>query len=61
MLKDCCVIEDNTVLAPDTVVPPFTRYGGNPGVQIDDVPECQQDIMVDFTRSYYQHFVPLKQ
>ncbi|XP_023025099.1 dynactin 5, p25 subunit [Leptinotarsa decemlineata] len=59
-LKDCCVIEDNTVLAPETVVPPFTRYGGSPGTCVGDLPECQADLMVDFTRSYYQHFQPNK-
>ncbi|XP_044748499.1 dynactin subunit 5 [Coccinella septempunctata] len=56
-LKDGCVIEDNTVLAPETVVPPFTRYGGSPGVQVGTLPEVQPDIMVDYTRSYYQHFL----
>lgn len=57
-LKDCCVIEDNTILAPETVVPPFSRYGGSPGSYIGDLPECQADIMVDFTRGYYHHFQP---
>lgn len=60
-LKDCCVIEDNTILAPDTVVPSFTRYGGSPAQHVGDVPECQMDLMVDYTRNYYQHFVPTKQ
>ncbi|XP_060530384.1 dynactin subunit 5 [Cylas formicarius] len=59
ILKDCCVIEDNTVLAPETVVPPFTRYSGSPGKQVGDLPECQADLMIDFTRSYYQHFQPV--
>ena len=31
VLKDCCRIEDGAVLPPDTVVPPFTIFGGNPG------------------------------
>ncbi|KAL3266197.1 hypothetical protein HHI36_010380 [Cryptolaemus montrouzieri] len=59
-LKDCCVIEDNTILSPETVVPPFSRYGGSPGVQVGNLPEVQADIMVDYTRSYYQHFQPHK-
>nr|CAD7597217.1 unnamed protein product [Timema genevievae] len=58
VLKDCCMIEDNTVLPPETVVPPFTRYGGSPGVCVGDVPECMQDLMLDYTRNYYQHFLP---
>ena len=31
MLKDCCRIEDNAVLPPETVVAPFTVFKGNPG------------------------------
>lgn len=31
MLKDCCKILDNTVLPPETVVPPFTVFSGCPG------------------------------
>lgn len=60
VLKDCCIIEDNTILPPETVVPPFTRYAGSPGRCVGDAPECTQDHMIDFTRSYYQHFVPNK-
>jgi len=59
-LKDCCVIDDNTILAPETVVPSFTRYNGNPGIQENEVPECQMDLMIDYTKSYYQHFLPAK-
>ncbi|KAK4887553.1 hypothetical protein RN001_003824 [Aquatica leii] len=60
VLKDCCIIEDNAIIAPETTIPPFTKYGGSPGTQVGSVPECQQDLMIDFTRSYYQHFVPLQ-
>ncbi|XP_022913573.1 dynactin subunit 5 [Onthophagus taurus] len=59
-LKDCCVIEDNAVIPPETVIPPFTRYKGNPGMQFGEVPECEMDLMIDFTRAYYKHFVPAK-
>lgn len=60
ILKDCCVIEDNTILTPETIVPSFTKYGGSPGMQTEEVPECQQNLMIDFTRSYYEHFVSAK-
>lgn len=58
VLKDCCAIADNTVLPPETVVPPFTMYGGSPGMFLSELPECTQDLMVDITRNFYQHFVP---
>lgn len=60
VLKDCCVIEDNTVLPPETVVPSFTKYGGSPGVCTGEVPECMQELMLEYTRNYYQHFLPAK-
>eukprot|EP00118_Oscarella_pearsei_P009227 m.52076 g.52076 ORF g.52076 m.52076 type:complete len:184 (+) comp34180_c0_seq1:27-578(+) len=60
ILKDCCRIEDNTVVPPETVVLPFSRFAGNPGRQIGELPESTQDVMVDLTKSFYQHFVPRK-
>lgn len=58
VLKDCCAVADNAVLPPETVVPPFTLYAGSPGTFDSELPECTQDLMIDITRSYYQHFVP---
>ena len=31
IISDCCVIEDGSVLPPDTVTAPFTAYSGSPG------------------------------
>ncbi|XP_014668820.1 PREDICTED: dynactin subunit 5-like [Priapulus caudatus] len=59
VLKDCCAIADNTVLPPETVVPPFTLFSGSPGHYVADMPECTQDLMVDVTKSFYQHFLPM--
>jgi dynactin-5 len=59
VLKDCCMIEDGAVLPPETVVPAFTRYGGSPARRVGELPECTQDIMVDFTKSYYKNFTPV--
>ena len=56
VLKDCCYIEDNSILPPETVVPTFTRYSGSPAKRIGELPENTQDIMVDFTKNYYNHF-----
>ncbi|XP_046551709.1 dynactin subunit 5-like [Haliotis rubra] len=56
VLKDCCAIADNTVLPPETVVPSFTVFSGSPGKCNGELPECTQDLMVDVTVNYYQHF-----
>jgi len=58
VLKDCCMVADNTVLAPETVVPSFAIYSGSPGLHTRDQPDCTQDLMIEFTKSYYQHFLP---
>lgn len=60
VLKDCCMIADNTVLPPETVVPAFCIFDGVPGLYSGELPECTQDLMVDYTKSYYQHFNPIK-
>ena len=56
VLKDCCAIADNTVLPPETVVPPFTVFSGSPGRFSSELPECTQDLMIDVTVSFYDHF-----
>lgn len=61
VLKDCCKILDNTVLPPETVVPPFTVFSGCPGLFSGELPECTQELMIDVTKSYYQKFLPLTQ
>lgn len=60
ILKDCCYIEDGAVIPPETIVPSFTRFAGNPAVCVEDLPECTVDIMLNFTKNYYQHFLPAK-
>ena len=59
-MKDCCQIEDNTVLPPETIVPPFTIYSGNPGRCVGELSASTQDIVTEATRSFYQHFKPTK-
>ncbi|KAL7461642.1 hypothetical protein ACHAXS_002057 [Conticribra weissflogii] len=40
IVKDCCVIEDGTVIPPEMVVPPFSRVRGAPGRVVGCLPEC---------------------
>ncbi len=58
ILKDCCIIEDGTVIPPDTVVPAFAVMSGNPGRQVGEAPEAMEDLMTEYTRSFYRHFKP---
>jgi dynactin-5 len=59
VLKDCAMVADNTVLAAETIVPSFAIYKGSPGLHTEDQPDCIQDLMMEYTKSYYQHFLPL--
>lgn len=62
MIKDCAIIEDGAVLPPETTVASFMRYtkeGKIEGGQGSSyVPSAMQDLMIDFTKSYYEHFIP---
>ena len=31
IVKDCCWIQDDAVIAPNTIIPSFSVYAGNPG------------------------------
>ncbi|KAG4076189.1 hypothetical protein HA402_014738 [Bradysia odoriphaga] len=64
VLKDCCIIEDGATVPPDTTIASFMRFTaagtieggqGNP----DFVPPGMQEQMTDYTKSYYEHFVPI--
>lgn len=57
VLRDNCRVEDNTILVPDTEVPPFTLYSGQPGVYQCDLPDSTIFTQTEFTQSYYNKFV----
>ncbi|KRY46299.1 Dynactin subunit 5 [Trichinella britovi] len=54
IIKDCCVLEDNTVLPAQTTVPPFVRISGNPGIIVGFLPNCTQNLMIDNARHIYK-------
>lgn len=60
-LRDGCFIADNSVLPQGTNVPAFAVYSGSPAVYTDEMFESVQDVMTDFTKSYYQKFKPQQQ
>ena len=43
IIKDCVRIEDGTVIAPNTVIPPFSLVAGRPGVVVAELPETAQE------------------
>jgi dynactin-5 len=53
------MIEDGGIVPPETVVPTFARFAGSPARKIGELPENTADIMVDYTKSIYSHFVPV--
>eukprot|EP00571_Detonula_confervacea_P012707 CAMPEP_0172298622 /NCGR_PEP_ID=MMETSP1058-20130122/1193_1 /TAXON_ID=83371 /ORGANISM="Detonula confervacea, Strain CCMP 353" /LENGTH=229 /DNA_ID=CAMNT_0013007903 /DNA_START=21 /DNA_END=710 /DNA_ORIENTATION=+ len=56
-VHDCCIIEDNTLIPPDMVVPPFSRVRGSPGKIIGTLPECCGGEFVEGCVQDYLHFV----
>ena len=57
IIKDCAKIEDDTVIAPGTVVPSHAVFSGSPGQQTDELPESAQEAIEGRARSRYSRFV----
>jgi len=53
ILKDCCYILEGSVLAPDTVVPPFTVFGGIPATFQYELPESFQEVQRQRSVGFY--------
>lgn len=68
VIKDLSELEPGTVLAEGAVVPPLTRWGGNPGKSISGIielrkgrqiglqPETTQEVVEVRAKSLYQRF-----
>lgn len=65
VIKDCCIIEDGAVVPPETTVASFMKFTAKGTIEGDQgnpnfVPASMQDLMVDFTKSYYENFTPVR-
>eukprot|EP00162_Nutomonas_longa_P002448 comp13086_c0_seq1/m.17726 comp13086_c0_seq1/g.17726 ORF comp13086_c0_seq1/g.17726 comp13086_c0_seq1/m.17726 type:complete len:176 (+) comp13086_c0_seq1:23-550(+) len=61
IVKDCSRILPNSVLGPDTVVPPFTVFGGTPARQVGELDDTQQELSKSQAVSIYNAFQPMTQ
>jgi len=56
VLKDNCRVLDGSVVAPDTIIPPFTVYGGRPAVMIGELPETTPIIHKELAVQFFRNF-----
>ena len=54
-VHDCCIIEDNSIVPDDMIIPPFSRFRGNKIV--GTLPECTGSEFVDSCVQDYLAFV----
>jgi len=54
-VHDCCIIEDNSIVPDDMIIPPFSRFRGNKIV--GTLPECSGSEFVDSCVQDYLAFV----
>lgn len=54
---DNCIIEDDTILPADLVVPPYSRVRGKPGKIVGILPECWGGECVEESVREYHNFV----
>jgi len=57
LIKDACIIEEGTILGDDTVVPPFSRVKGRPGLVVEELPPSAAMDLQDAALQTYQSFV----
>uniref|UniRef100_A0A0K0DKH8 Actin-related protein 3 n=1 Tax=Angiostrongylus cantonensis TaxID=6313 RepID=A0A0K0DKH8_ANGCA len=58
VLKECCRVLPGSVVAADSVFPPYSTIAGNPARIIGQEPECTEDLMTEATKQYYDNFLP---
>ena len=57
VIKDNTKILDDSVLAADTIVPPFTVFGGKPALYLGELTESMAQINADLCKTYYRNFI----
>ena len=57
IIKDCCYIEEDSVLGSDTVIPPFSRVRGNPAKVVEELPPSAALELQELSQRVYQDFV----
>mmetsp|Transcript_14528 Transcript_14528/g.16791 ORF Transcript_14528/g.16791 Transcript_14528/m.16791 type:complete len:179 (-) Transcript_14528:27-563(-) len=59
IINDCCMIEDNSVVEADAVVPSFTVYGGKPATFKGLLTESFPMIMKQKNETYFSRFTEI--
>ncbi|KAG7530701.1 hypothetical protein FFLO_04871 [Filobasidium floriforme] len=59
-IKDFVIIEQGTVLSPNTVCPNLTRWAGNPGRLVDSLPESTPETVEARVRANYKRYKVVK-
>jgi dynactin-5 len=57
LIKDACILEEGTALGDDTVVPPFSRVQGRPGLVVEELPPSAAMDLQSAALQTYQSFV----
>lgn len=58
IIKDCVRILEGSVVAPNTVIPSFSIYGGSPASCVGQLPETFAETCEVKTKDYYARFRP---
>ncbi|KAI3658306.1 hypothetical protein MP638_004139 [Amoeboaphelidium occidentale] len=60
IIRDCCYIEDNTLIPSNTCIPPYSRVRTNEDgkLEITQLPESSMFFLQQDIQSYYDNFIP---
>ncbi|SJX66002.1 probable dynactin Arp1 p25 subunit RO12 [Sporisorium reilianum f. sp. reilianum] len=58
IIKDCARILDGSVVAPNTVIPSFSIFGGSPARLVAELPETFSESCEAKMKDFYQRFRP---